>query len=173
MQTITLHAPSLNDYADLLAFEIDNRAFFEARINARPASYYSEAGLIAAIEQAQKERSEDRAYQFLVRNLSQQLLARVNLTQVRRQHFHSAQLGYRVAQAAQGQGVAKQAVRQILAFAFDELQLQRVEAVVMESNLASIAVLKANGFQQYGRTEASFELAGQWHNCLYFEARKP
>jgi [ribosomal protein S5]-alanine N-acetyltransferase len=56
--------PSLNDFADLLAFETENRVFFEPRINARPAAYYSEAGLIAAIELAIKERKADQSYQF-------------------------------------------------------------------------------------------------------------
>ncbi|MGG6546789.1 UNVERIFIED_CONTAM: aromatic amino acid lyase, partial [Prevotella sp. 15_C9] len=47
--------PPTPDCADeLLRFETDNRAFFEARINARPPAYYSPDGVRAAIAQAER-----------------------------------------------------------------------------------------------------------------------
>ena len=36
------------DLAALSAFEFDNRAFFESRINARPASFYAGGGVAHA-----------------------------------------------------------------------------------------------------------------------------
>ena len=40
MTHLHISAPHLDDLDDLLAFEGENRAFFEASINARPATYY-------------------------------------------------------------------------------------------------------------------------------------
>ena len=97
--------PSTLDVADeLLRFETDNRAFFEARINSRPPGYYSPEGVREAIRQAITEAAEDKGYQFLIRTSAGELVGRVNLTAVRRKHFHSADLGYRIAESAGGQG---------------------------------------------------------------------
>lgn len=161
--------PTLDVAEELLRFETDNRAFFEARINSRPEGYYSPDGVRAAITLAQREAAEDKAYQFLIRSDAGELVGRINLTGVRRKHFHCADLGYRIAEAAGGRGHASEAVRLVLTKAFGELGLLRVTANARVSNEGSIKVLLRSGFRQYGRSERSFELGGVWHDCLHFE----
>lgn len=169
MQTIHLSAPSLVDAEALLAFELANRAFFETHINARPAHYYSLDGVRAAIAQAQQEAAADQAYQHLVRDEAGTLVGRVNLSRVRRAHYHSAELGYRIAQSACGQGYASAAVRLALARAFGELQLLRVEAIARPGNIGSLRVLANNGFRLFGRSSRSFQLHGEWHDLEHYE----
>ncbi len=93
----------------------------------------------------------------------------MNLTGVRRKHFHVADLGYRIAESAGGRGYASQAVREVLALAFGELRLLRVTASARVGNEGSIKVLERNGFQQFGLSRRSFELGGVWHDCAHFE----
>jgi ribosomal-protein-alanine N-acetyltransferase len=64
---LQLRPPALSDLDELLDFELRNRAFFEAHINARPAGYYSADGVRAAIETARREAEYDTGYQFLLR----------------------------------------------------------------------------------------------------------
>ena len=64
---LTLTPPQWDDVNELLAFELANRAFFESWINARPEAYYNVEGVQRAIESALLEASEDRAYQYLIR----------------------------------------------------------------------------------------------------------
>lgn len=173
MLSITLTRPCLKDLDELLAFETDNRAFFEARINSRPASYYSRDGVAAAIDIAQRDALADLAHQFLIRDELGRIVGRVNLTQVRRKHFHSASLGYRIGEAHNGRGIAKAAVGQMLGLAFGELKLLRLEAHARPENLGSVRVLESNGFKQFGRATRSFELGGQWFDQLFFEAHAP
>ena len=47
---LRLRPPRGEDAAVLLAFESRNRAWFEAAVNARPPSYYSEAGVHSNVE---------------------------------------------------------------------------------------------------------------------------
>lgn len=166
---IRLVPPTAAVADELLRFETANRAFFEAHVNARPASYYSPEGVRAAIALAEREAAEDRGYQFLVRGESGELLGRVNLIGVRRAHFHCADLGYRMAEAACGRGIASEAVRMVLDKAFGELDLRRLEANARVSNEGSIRVLRRNGFREFGRSTRSFELGGVWHDRLHFE----
>jgi ribosomal-protein-alanine N-acetyltransferase len=170
MPDLRLAPPTLADLRALFAFEMDNRAFFEAHINARPASYYSADGVAAAIEQAMNDANGDRAYQYLVWD-GEQLVGRVNLIRVRRAHFHSAELGYRIAEAAGGRGYASEAVRQVLRKAFGEHGLVRVEAVARAENEGSNRVLTKNGFTPFGRSTRSVELGGVWYDLIHYERR--
>ena len=167
--TITLLPPTAADIEQLLAFELKNRQFFEANINARPAAYYSAEGVAHAIASAVADAANDRGYQYLLRGATGELVGRVNLANVKRAHFHCAVLGYRIAEDAGGQGYASEAVRKVLDLAFGEHGLHRIEADARAENLGSIRVLVRNGFVQYGRSRRSFELAGVWYDRLHFE----
>ena len=168
---LSLLSPSQNDLHELLAFERSNRQFFEQSINARPASFYSEEGVAQAIESAMQDAERDSAYQYLVRDSLGSIVGRVNLTRVRRAHFHSAELGYRIGQSEGGKGYASEAVRQVLSRAFGELGLMRVEATYRPENEGSLKVLTRTGFSQFGRSKQSFELGGRWYDLLHFERR--
>jgi ribosomal-protein-alanine N-acetyltransferase len=169
MNLLELIAPTADVADELLRFETDNRAFFEARINSRPAGYYSPQGVRAAIALAEREAAEDKGYQFLVRTVAGELVGRVNLAGVRRRHFHCADLGYRMGESACGRGYASEAVRLVLLKAFGDLGLKRLEANARVGNEGSIKVLLRNGFREYGRSTKSFELGGVWHDRVHFE----
>lgn len=166
---VFLTPPSLSDVNELLAFELTNRQFFESTINARLPSYYCAEGVAQAIETAVAEAAHGRGYQFLLKMETGEIVGRANLSGVKRAHFHSAVLGYRIAQAACGKGFASEAVRQMADIAFGQLGLERIEADASAENAASIRVLERNGFVQYGHSRRSFELGGLWYDRLHFE----
>ena len=126
-----------------------------------------------AIAEASTDADGDLGYQFLLKEEDGRIVARANLSAVKRAHFQSAVLGYRVAQAACGKGVASEAVRQVLGIAFGELGLVRVEADVRIDNAASARVLLRNGFVQFGHSRRSFEMKGVWYDRLHFECHAP
>jgi ribosomal-protein-alanine N-acetyltransferase len=167
-----LIVPELSHLDELFDFEMDNRAFFESRINARAPEFYSKEGVRHSIAAAMQQAKMDHAFQYLI-HVEDELVGRVNLTQVRRQHFHSASLGYRIGEKFNGCGYAKQAVSLALTKAFESHHLLRVEACASPQNIASIHVLQANGFNQFGHAKRSFELHGVWHDTLHFEVHAP
>lgn len=168
-----LVAPAHEHIDALLAFELENRAFFEATINARPGSYYSRDGVSLAVAQVMADRFADTGYQYLVIDDVERIVGRVNLSNVKRAHFHSAVLGYRIGEACSGKGYAGEAVRQLLVLAFGQHRLQRIEADCRIDNLASSRVLQRNGFRQFGHSHRSFELVGVWYDRLHFECHAP
>jgi [ribosomal protein S5]-alanine N-acetyltransferase len=170
---LSLHPVSERDLADLRRFEFDNRAFFEAHINARATSYYADGGIESAIATARREADADTAHQFLIRGTAGALIGRINLSQIKRKHYHSCELGYRIAESENGKGHAKEAVRLVLDKAFGELRLIRVEAKARAGNAGSIKVLQRNGFTEFGRSTRSFQLRDEWEDMVYFECRAP
>jgi len=168
MTAIELHRPTPADAEELLAFELDNRAYFEHWINARPASYYSLEAVRQAIDAAARERTADTAHQFLIK-AEGRIVGRINLTGVVRPHFGKAMLGYRIAEACAGRGHASAAVALVLKEAFEGLKLWRIEATARPENAGSVRVLERNGFTLFGRSLRSMWLRGQWYDLLQFE----
>lgn len=170
---LSLTPPQTEDAEELLRFELDNRAFFESMINARPADYYSAEGVAAGIEVAQREAAQDTGHQYLVRDADGTLVGRLNFMRVRRAHFHSAEVGYRFAQSAGGRGYASAALRQALDLAFGPLGLKRLEAIARPENVGSCKVLERNGFVAFGHSKRSMELHGAWFDRIYYERHAP
>ena len=169
MDKLSITAVNRADAEDLLRFEVQNRAYFESLINARNPDYYSLQGVTEAIEAAIDDAFDDKGYQYLLREPSGHLVGRVNLRAVQRAHYYSAVLGYRIAQHKTGKGYATEAVRLVLDLAFGRLNLKRIEADARSDNAASLAVLRRNGFVQYGHSRKSFELNGEWFDRFHFE----
>lgn len=169
--TLQLVAPAPADAAELLAFELANRRFFETWINARSEAYYSLDAVAEAIEQAGRERRADSAYQFLAK-VDGAIVGRVNLNAVTRRYFNRASLGYRMAENAAGKGYASRAVALALRQGFEALGLWRVEADVRAINAGSLRVLERNGFQVYGKSARSMRMHGVWHDVLHLELRR-
>jgi len=168
MTDLAIRPPITADAADLLAFELANRAFFERWINARDPDYYDLEGVRAAIEQAGTARREDQGYQFLAK-AGGRIVGRVNLSHVRRPYYNCAELGYRIGEREGGQGFASKAVALCLREAFDVLGFWRVEATVRPENVASMRVLERNGFVAFGHSRRCFQLHGRWYDLIHFE----
>jgi RimJ/RimL family protein N-acetyltransferase len=64
--------------------------------------------------------------------------------------FRSASLGYILDEPAWGHGYATEAARAVLQWAFDNLDLNRVQAETDTRNVASAHVLEKNGFMREG-----------------------
>lgn len=165
---LNISHPTLSDVDELLAFEMENRSYFEEWINARPNHYYDTAAVREAIEAAMADMETDRAYQYLIR-FEGTIVGRVNLTTVTRQYFNKATLGYRIGRRFAGLGYASQAVKLALEIAASELRLSRVEAIVRPQNAASMRVLERNEFMVFGRARRSMYLHGAWHDLVYYE----
>jgi RimJ/RimL family protein N-acetyltransferase len=73
------------------------------------------------------------------------------------QHIRAAEgigeIGYWVAAAARGRGIATRATRLATAFALEELGLETLELLTHEDNLASQGVARAAGFTETGERD--------------------
>ncbi len=67
----------------------------------------------------------------------------------------TAEIGYWLGRAAWGRGITTRAVRELTAYAFERLGLERVFALPFASNLASIRVLENAGYRREGVMRAS------------------
>ncbi len=133
------HAPAL------LAFERENRAYFAAAVPDRGDEFFTEFDTQYAQLLVWQAAGTD--YLHLLVTERGEVVGRVNLTEVA---DGSAELGYRIAQKATGQGLATAAVRKVRELAATEYGLSRLRARVTLDNPASRKVLEHNGFVAVG-----------------------
>ncbi|MYW65402.1 GNAT family N-acetyltransferase [Streptomyces sp. SID8379] len=136
--------------AAVLAFERENREFFAASIPDRGDAYFEHfadrhAALLA-------EQDEGGVHMHVLVDEDGAVLGRFNLVDV---EDGSADLGFRLARAAIGRGLATAAVRRLLTVAATDYGLTRVTASAARANHASQAVLTRTGFRPTGETTLS------------------
>jgi RimJ/RimL family protein N-acetyltransferase len=88
---------------------------------------------------------------------------------LRKKHFgHSREVGYWIGEPYWGRGYATEAIRLITEFGFNELKLERIQAHVFESNIASEKALLKNGFAFEALLKKMHEKNGVFYNSKLF-----
>jgi ribosomal-protein-alanine N-acetyltransferase len=131
--------------AELLRFEQENRQWFARSIPDRGDAYFAEypARHAALLE----EQAAGICHFHVVVEESGAVLGRFNLVDA---VAGTAELGFRVAQRAAGQGVATAGVRRICELAVTEYGLSRLIADAARDNEGSLKVLRRTGFRPVG-----------------------
>jgi len=80
----------------------------------------------------------------------------------------NADIGFWLGEPFWGHGIATEAVRALLKYGFETLRLNRIQANIFESNLATRCVLKKTGFAKEGRLRKSVVKNGQIMDQLVF-----
>lgn len=79
-----------------------------------------------------------------------------------------AELGYTLARAAWGRGYVAEALPKLIRFAFETLELHRLEANVDPRNERSIRVLEREGFEREGHLRERYHVQGEVQDALLF-----
>ncbi|ADB29762.1 GCN5-related N-acetyltransferase [Kribbella flavida DSM 17836] len=130
--------------AELLRFELENRAYFARVIPDRGDAYFAE---FSQRHKALLEFQAAGSDHFHVLVDGAEIVGRVNLVEV---VDGSAELGYRIAESAGGRGLATWAVQEVAQLASTAYGLTRLTAVTTVDNVASQKVLHRAGFTPTG-----------------------
>ena len=134
-----------------------------------PADALTETAYLRRIRRLATEWKTDEGYSFHVFERARgRLVGGIGITQVRRGVAQTATLGYWVGAPFERRGYTTDAVRLIVRFAFETLQLHRVEAACLPENLASRRVLEKAGFVREGYARLYLRIAGAWRDHLTF-----
>jgi [ribosomal protein S5]-alanine N-acetyltransferase len=82
--------------------------------------------------------------------------------------FKNAFVGYSMDKDEQGKGYMKEALGIVLNYAFNDLDLHRIEATTLVDNVKSQAVLLACGFKEIGISEKYLFINGKWRDHKIF-----
>lgn len=84
-------------------------------------------------------------------------------------HHRRAEVGYDMNHAYWGQGIASEALRVIIQFGFEQMNLNRIYAGTIADNHESVRLLEAIGFEHEGTQRSfSWEDDGTFHDSAMF-----
>ncbi|WP_051910323.1 GNAT family N-acetyltransferase [Lysinibacillus sp. BF-4] len=92
------------------------------------------------------------------------LVGHIALYSIKRMPYKSGFIGYAMAKDYVGQGIMTEAIKLVQRFAFERLELHRLEAYVAPQNLASRRVLIKTGFAEEGLLRKLLWLNGKWED---------
>jgi ribosomal-protein-alanine N-acetyltransferase len=81
---------------------------------------------------------------------------------------HIAEIGYWVAEAYWGKGLATAALRQMTDYAFSNRDLQKLSAAVLAPNIASMRVLEKAGYRREGVLKNEVKKSGAYFDTHHF-----
>lgn len=116
----------------------------------------------------ERQRAFDSAYGFGIFLRRGEFIGEVSLGTVQRGPFQSAFIGYWVDEAHAGNGYVPEAVVLALRYAFDELGLHRVEAVIVPRNDRSRRVATKLGLRDEGVAERFLQIQGVWEDHVRY-----
>jgi ribosomal-protein-alanine N-acetyltransferase len=153
----------VGDADELAAIYAANRAFLAPFEPIRAASFFTSAG------QRQRLARPVEGWRFAILDDDGAIVGAINISDVVRGAFHSANVGYFVSQHVNGRGLATAAVGDVCAFAFSRAGLHRLQAGTLLDNHASQRVLEKNGFERIGIARKYLQIAGAWQDHLLFQ----
>lgn len=146
----------------------DERGFLAAvRRSRRLHSRFANPPSTAERFQAALARLDDPSHEsFLVVSAhnADELVGVINLNEIVRGPFQGAYLGYYAFEPFAGQGLMTEGLSLVVAKAFGELKLHRLEANIQPDNALSLALVQRLGFQCEGYSPRYLKLAGRWRD---------
>ncbi|MCI1018104.1 GNAT family N-acetyltransferase [Microbacterium sp. C5A9] len=135
----------------------------------RDDSFYTAEWQETHVRQCVVDAADGRGARFVIESHDGRIVGRVNLNNIVRGAFRSADLGYWVDSGHARRGLASRGVRAISEYARDDLLLHRIQAATLLHNLASQRVLTANGFERIGLAPKYLHIAGEWQDHVLFQ----
>lgn len=153
------------DHAEaLLAYEVRNREHLRRWEPFRKDEYYTLVNIRRHIDDIVAQASAGRCARFVAFAGDAELVAVVNLWEIRRGPSQTAALGYSVDAGHQGRGLATEAAGAVARYAFEVLNLHRIETHYQPENERSARVLEKLGFVIEGRTRGNLFIDGAWRD---------
>ena len=82
------------------------------------------------------------------------------------------EIGYVLSPLYQNKGYAEECVKEVIRYAFNTLELNRIEARVMEGNVPSLRLLEKCGFSFEGKALEDIYVKKQFKNVLHYAILK-
>lgn len=168
-EVVYLRAPRPNDWTEWVKLRAESRDFLVPWEPTWPTDALTRAAFRRRLRRHAREARDDEGYAFFVfRRGDDALLGGVTLSNIRRGISRSCAVGYWTGKRHASQGYMGEALKAVIPFVFETLELRRLEAACLPDNEASKAVLRGTGFVQEGYAREYLRINGVWTDHLLF-----
>jgi len=166
---VMLRTPQMSDYPVWAELRAQSRDFLMPWEPLWASDELSRASFRRRVRHYLRDLREDVGYAlFVFAATTGDLVGGLTLCNVRRGVTQSCTLGYWVGARYAKQGYMTAAVRAVIPFVFDQLELHRLEAACLPTNAASIGLLEKTGFKREGLARRYLRINGVWQDHLLY-----
>lgn len=166
---VFLRAPMLDDYEQWSELRARSEKFLKPWEPSWPFNALSLGHYRSLVKYYNEGRSKQTYLMFFVFERQNNLLiGGISLGNIRKGVVQSGQIGYWCGAEFAGQGYMMDGLCLLIAHAFKELKLHRLEAAVIPANERSIKLLERCGFKKEGLLRSYVKINDQWEDHLLY-----
>jgi [ribosomal protein S5]-alanine N-acetyltransferase len=170
--SVQLRAPAMEDFEQWRALRMSGRDFLQPWEPTWTDDEFLLSSFRRRLSHYARLATDDQAYPFFIfSNDGEILKGAITLSNVRRGVAQMATLGYWTGVNYANSGVMTDAMLAIMTFASEELELHRLEASCLPTNLPSIRLLTRAGFDREGFARAYLKINGRWEDHVMWGRR--
>ena len=172
-ERMTLRSPIHSDYRPWVALRSASREFLTPWEPEWAADHLSRKAFSNRVYWANRSINAGTALPlFLVRRSDQMLLGAITLDNIRRGPALAGTLGYWTGETFARRGYMREAIETVVHYAFNHLDLSRIEAACLPENAPSRGLLERSGFKYEGVAQSYLQIDGRWRtHGLYASLR--
>ena len=164
---IKIQALTPGDAEEVLDYHLRNREFLRRFEPSRDEAFYTLDSQKRTLTESYKQFLKGTGVNFGIYK-SNKLIGKIRISNIVMGVFKNAFIGYSLDEKQQGKGYMKEAVKLVVEYAFEELELHRIEATTLIDNEKSQRVLRNCGFKELGISEKYLYINGEWRDHMVF-----
>ncbi|EPR5025690.1 ribosomal protein S5-alanine N-acetyltransferase [Vibrio fluvialis] len=162
---IILRTAEFDDAARISNYFTVNRDYLKPWEPKREEAFFSELGWQQRLIKLSELHKMSLGFYLLIIDAdSDEMLGTISFSNISRFPFYACNVGYSLAEQAQGKQIMTRALKMACDYMFNEQNLHRVMASYMPHNKRSEAVLQRLGFVHEGQAKDYLLIDGQWQD---------
>jgi len=168
---ISIKVLTPNEAEEVLNFYLRNREFLRCFEPSREEIFYTLNMQKRTLTESYKQFLNGTGVNFGIYK-ENRLIGKIRISNIVMGVFKNAFIGYSMDEKEQSKGYMKEAVNLAVEYAFEELELHRIEATTLIDNEKSQKVLRNCGFKELGISEKYLYINGEWRDHVVFYKTK-
>lgn len=156
------------EYAeDMCIYYVNNKERLKEFEPTRSEDFYTEGAQRNILIEGYKQYLNGTSIAFGIFK-DRELIGRIQCSNIVDGIFKNGIVGYSIDKSQEGKGYMKESLQLFIKYAFEEMELHRLEASVLVDNEKSKGVLKACKFKELGLNEKYLYINGKWRDHITY-----
>ncbi|MDJ0637513.1 MAG: GNAT family protein [Paracoccaceae bacterium] len=168
-ERMVLRPPSHADFRAWSDLRRESAEFLQPWEPSWSADHLTRKGFVNRVYWANRSIAQGHAVPlFLIRREDRKLVGAITLDNIRRGPSQAGTIGYWIGAEYARQGYMQEALTALVHYAFQVLDLSRLESACLPENKASQALLEKCGYKYEGVAQSYLQINGRWRNHVLY-----
>ncbi|MCG6883893.1 MAG: GNAT family N-acetyltransferase [Silicimonas sp.] len=168
-ERMVLRPPMHTDFRAWSDLRRESAEFLQPWEPSWSADHLTRKGFVNRVYWANRSIAQGSAVPlFLTRRKDRAILGAITLDNIRRGPSQAGTIGYWIGADHARQGFMHEALAALVHYAFEVLDLSRLESACLPENAASRALLEKCGYKYEGVAQSYLQINGRWRNHVLY-----